>query len=536
MLRDTDAIGRISQKLKQEDKSLWGKIKDFLHALVEKLKAAYKSMKPDSGIAQTTRETIRRSEAILEAYTDAAAEAVMNYNLQDGQKNNAREGVQYSLRNQTQQELTTEYQAEVDNILSMQDTAQRQLVVGYTPSIYQRLGMPSLPLTIGSGHVYSAAKTEAEAQQDGNYKRGTHYHGLGAAAVKNIYNVIQDPVMIIAAKDVSKNAAPMRSTHSVVAIVDIGTAGKSLLVPIEITAERKVNGTRMDVNTISSVYEKSVKNLVTEAIAQENSGDIGIFYAKKEALTLPGAGVQFPVQLQQSIASNGIVHRFSEKVNMKISENTQSQQFKRWFGDWQNDPAKASKVVNADGTPKVVYHGTNAEFTVFDRSKGKKKIHLNVFGDGNYFTALEQGAARYGENVVPAYLNIKNPYVKADGFNTVADQIASEFGIARDSFTGKDVSTILRQRGYDGVVMYDGNGEIVIANAFDSNQIKSATDNVGTFDGNNPDIRYSSRTATDSRYMELARNPEGNRAKGRVNLTMPLRWLQRRCCCAHSFR
>ncbi len=75
-LTDTDAIGRISQKLT----------------------AAYKSMKPDSGIAQTTRETIRRSEAILEAYTDAAAEAVMNYNLQDGQKNNAREGVQYSDR------------------------------------------------------------------------------------------------------------------------------------------------------------------------------------------------------------------------------------------------------------------------------------------------------------------------------------------------------------------------------------------------------------------------------------------------------
>ena len=98
MLTDTDAIGRISQKLKQEDKSLWGKIKDFLHALVEKLKAAYKSMKPDSGIAQTTRETIRRREALLEAYTDAAAEAVMNYNLQDGQKNNAREGERYSPR------------------------------------------------------------------------------------------------------------------------------------------------------------------------------------------------------------------------------------------------------------------------------------------------------------------------------------------------------------------------------------------------------------------------------------------------------
>lgn len=268
----------------------------------------------------------------------------MNYQLQDGQKNNAPEGVRHSARGQTQQELTANYQAEVDSILNMQDTAQRQLVVGYTPSIYQRLGMPSLPLTIGSGHVCSAAKTEEEAQQDGNYKRGTHYHGLGDTAVKNIYDAIQDPVMVIAAKDVDKNATPLRSTHSVVAIVDIGTAGKSLLVPIEITAERKVNGTRMDVNTVSGVYEKSVKNLVTEAIAQENSGDIGVYYAKKEALTLPVAGVRFPIRLQQSIASNSIVHRFSEKVNMKIPENTQSQQFKRWFGDWQNDPAQNSNI------------------------------------------------------------------------------------------------------------------------------------------------------------------------------------------------
>ena len=511
VLTDTDAISRISQKIKQQDRSLWGKIKDFIKGIVEKLKAAYRDMEPDSAIARLTRETVTNSEAVLDAFSEAAADAVLNYNLQEGQKNNAREGGLYSLRGQAQQEITKRYQQEVDQVLNAPYADSRQLVVGYTPSVYQELGMPSLPLTIGSGHVYSTAKTEAQARQDGNYKRGVHYHGLGDVAVKNIYNAIQDPVMIIAAKDVNKNASPMRSTHSVVAIVDIGTVGKSLLVPIEITAERKVNGMRMDVNTISSVYEKSVKNLVTEAIAQENSGDIGIFYAKKEALTLPGAGVQFPAQLQQSIASNSIVHRFSEKVNMKISEVTQSQQFKRWFGDWQNDPANASKIVNADGTPKVVYHGTNAEFTVFDRSKGKKKIHLNVFGDGNYFTASEQGAARYGENVVPAYLNIKNPYVKADGFNTVADQIASEFGIARDSFTGKDVSSILRQRGYDGVVMYDGNGEIVIANAFDSNQIKSATDNVGTFDGSNPDIRYSSRTASDSEYLNLAQNPEENR-------------------------
>ena len=87
-------------------------------------------------------------------------------------------------------------------------------------------------------------------------------------------------------------------------------------------------------------------------------------------MTLPGAGVRFPTRLQQSIASNGIIHRLSEKVTMNILENVQSQQFKRWFGDWQNDPENANKVVNDDGTPKVVYHGTNKDFTVFQSTSG----------------------------------------------------------------------------------------------------------------------------------------------------------------------
>lgn len=55
---------------------------------------------------------------------------------------------------------------------------------------------------------------------------------------------------------------------------------------------------------------------------------------------------------------------------LKSSRNqTETNNFKRWFGDWQNDPQNASKVVNADGTPKDVYHGTNAEFWTFDLGK-----------------------------------------------------------------------------------------------------------------------------------------------------------------------
>lgn len=93
VLTDTDAISRISQKIKQQDMSLWGKIKDFIKGIVEKLKAAYRDMEPDSAIARLTRETVTNSEAILDAFSEAAADAVLNYNLQETAKEN---GLRYS--------------------------------------------------------------------------------------------------------------------------------------------------------------------------------------------------------------------------------------------------------------------------------------------------------------------------------------------------------------------------------------------------------------------------------------------------------
>ena len=36
--------------------------------------------------------------------------------------------------------------------------------------------------------------------------------------------------------------------------------------------------------------------------------------------------------------------------------------FRKWFGDWRNAPAHTSKAVNADGTAKVVNHGSQMTF------------------------------------------------------------------------------------------------------------------------------------------------------------------------------
>ena len=54
-----------------------------------------------------------------------------------------------------------------------------------------------------------------------------------------------------------------------------------------------------------------------------------------------------------------------------------TKEFKDWFGDWQNDPKNASKVVDENGEPRIVYHGSNQYgFDIFDPSHSDDKRSL----------------------------------------------------------------------------------------------------------------------------------------------------------------
>ena len=91
--------------------------------------------------------------------------------------------------------------------------------------------------------------------------------------------------------------------------------------------------------------KKTISNLVKEAMALESIGDVGIYYIRKGVTTIADSGVQFPVHLNKRITPIGIIHLFSEKINMNIQSLTQSIQFKKWFGDWQNEAQNARKLL-----------------------------------------------------------------------------------------------------------------------------------------------------------------------------------------------
>ena len=67
-----------------------------------------------------------------------------------------------------------------------------------------------------------------------------------------------------------------------------------------------------------------------------------------------------------------------------------------------------TKVVDVDGNPKVVYHGTPNEFTVFGEDISSK--HPWTYEGTYYFTDNEANAKTYGGRSVGAFLNITNPY------------------------------------------------------------------------------------------------------------------------------
>ena len=81
--------------------------------------------------------------------------------------------------------------------------------------------------------------------------------------------------------------------------------------------------------------------------------------------------------------------------------------FKKWFGDWENDPANASKVVDENGEPLVCYHGTLFEFNIFE------KTIFGKFGKGMYFTSYIDLARKYAKNyensrIIPVFLKSIN--------------------------------------------------------------------------------------------------------------------------------
>ena len=199
--------------------------------------------------------------------------------------------------------------------------------------------------------------------------------------------------------------------------------------------------------------------------------------------------------------NKGQMALFADSLVQKTNK-TDTPEFKRWFGD--------SKVVNEDGSPMVMYHGTNSNILKFNKNKIGKNFPET--SKGFYFTNRPRMAGIYsdsmanavsewnpkskfskevkpGANIVPVYLSLKNPKI-IDITNN--DNYFSPENLL-DENNGKAVLDA-KKEGYDGLIIkknVDSKFSHSVVVAFEPTQIKSAIGNTGEFNPENEDIRFA---------------------------------------------
>lgn len=262
--------------------------------------------------------------------------------------------------------------------------------------------------------------------------------------------------------------------------------------------------------------------------------------------------------------------------------------FKDWFGDWENNPSEASKVVDENGEPLVVYHTR-------DRNKGDDFNIFNTKIEGResaiYATDSKGMSVSYKRLSTGDPLDILYWYTKFDTNKILLDPFTNESigedpsysrlikvlkelgykGQIKDSFTSKEINDFYKQKRQESLyedtkslfmniknpIIIEGNNsnwnDIKIndktestrsledkyrnsnidgiifksikdygsytknqtsANVFavyNPNQVKSATDNVGTFSRTDDDIRY--REVPNSSFESLDTEMQENLLK-----------------------
>ena len=273
-----------------------------------------------------------------------------------------------------------------------------------------------------------------------------------------------------------------------------------------------------DENVERSVMEKGE---LTDAEVAEKERDIDHSVRSSKEMA------EERLEIERKAKSDGTWLKAPNGKRTNLNErqwvDVRTKNFKEWFGDWENDPENASKIVDENGEPLMVFHYTPEDFTVFGEGK---EIGASTFynaSDANYAATAAVGDWFTSKSDLPDYmgkpmrvfLNIKEP---SDGrsLEVLADEVGYEisskdyeaFDEDRDNTApiieaGKNYQEKLRDRGYDGIFIADEEFGGTSYITFAPNQIKSAVENDGSYSPKENDIRRSVREKKEDEKTEL---------------------------------
>lgn len=294
-----------------------------------------------------------------------------------------------------------------------------------------------------------------------------------------------------------------------------------------------VNRATNEVTSIDVLYSINAKTTPEEVIKKESTGSLSPEITDESA-TLTDSTISisdlldyvnkyFPDILPEDVLKH---YGYDSRPEGKLGEsalfsrrdsegNELSQKQQEFFKD--------SKVRDDEGNLLVVYHSTDADFTVFDKDKLGSITDFNAMDVGLaatshigfWFNTSDLRGKTYQSNVLAGYLDVKRLY-HAGTLENLVNQILEHYGedynelqdrfetgeITVSKELGEDFTGWLESEGYDGIEVDDtefGGTSYVV---FNSNQFKNVDNKNPT---SNPDIRFSRRDSAEGLTKEEAR-------------------------------
>lgn len=248
-------IGRMMAELKQKDKTLAEKVREWFRNLADSLKAVadeYRGAKPESPEGRLVAQMDDFIKVLQQAYAEALVEAGENYRANDGNKKTTREGGEekFSVRRTMKMSLKEQLKEYYKGHFYQSDS----FYFGVTPSNLERSGISPLPL----------------AMNQDDFKKSTEIkHNIPRRVLNNIKYNLANPLFSFTA---GKQSGIMTS--------DIDGDGK----PVVIAIHGGHNMDRKPINIMKSIYGvDSVKEWVADQI---NSGAKFRIYDAEKTITM----------------------------------------------------------------------------------------------------------------------------------------------------------------------------------------------------------------------------------------------------------
>ena len=323
-------------------------------------------------------------------------------------------------------------------------------------------------------------------------------------------------------------------------------------------------------SSTNQFMQEVVQELGYDGLIQDASADFGTMVGVERSRS-PRANRTFHImpfdsrQVKSATGNTGAFDPENPDIRYSLREAPNTPEFKQWFG--------SSTIVNEDGKPKMMYHGTDKDVTSFARKTGRgapifltddpdfarrfavdsvinsannarqvltpaqmaqgqkdaiaaiRKDYKSTLQAKEMIDSIKAGkpdaeAREYlrkaykpmlpsGPNIMPVYVKAENPfdYENPEHVKMLLDKrypLLPWEGTSIETKTKNgdwevlelpDYQDAIKQLGFDSFyVKEDSRKNLAV---YQPSQVKSAIGNIGTYDINNPDVRYSLRDATD---------------------------------------